>query len=175
MIAYLQTKEANRKVGKFPAEIRHFQKGCQVKSMKKWTAVTVAVMLSLSLLGCAREPSSPPRELWYLGGAPILDGFQVVSTPGEDRQLDIVLFIPFDFVEEGFFCDAQGETRDGQVVHLLEGVTFTPGSYHGIPWEACQELDSLVLSLTYSWDGTVLSSRYLDLLTGEELAPTYVK
>lgn len=138
--------------------------------MKKFIAVLMVAILSLSLVGCGKQETAPPRELWYLGGASILDGFEVTACASEGSG-DIVLFIPFDFVAEGFRASTVQDSKEEQV-NLLKDVTFSPGSYYAIPEEAYQGMDTLYLHLEYSWEGTTLSQRWIDLFTGEELVPT---
>lgn len=134
--------------------------------MKKFTTLLLALVLSLSLIGCSQDASAPPQELWYLGGASILEGFDVTACPGEGSG-DIVLFIPFDFVAEGFHASTAQDSEEEQV-DLLKDVTFSPGSYYAIPEDAYQGMDTLYLYLEYSWEGTTLSRRWIDLFTGED-------
>lgn len=50
------------------------------------------------------QDGAPPKELWYLGGAPILDDFSTSGGPEEPDGVPttIVIYVPLNLVQDGF-------------------------------------------------------------------------
>ena len=97
------------------------------------------------------QDGAPPKELWYLGGAPILDDF---STSGGPEEPDGV------------------PTADGEQEDLLLHKTL-PAGHYTIPKDVYEKYESMTLSLSYSWQGEMMSMRVIDLFTHEDLVPAY--
>ena len=62
------------------------------------------------------QDGAPPKELWYLGGAPILDDFSTSGGPEEPDGVPttIVIYVPLNLVQDGFSAGILAETADGE-------------------------------------------------------------
>ena len=103
-------------------------------------------LLLLSLTGCSHSDSvpgstqnrsqdgAPPKELWYLGGAPILDDFSTSGGPEDPSGVPTTLtvYVPLNLVQDGFSAGILAETAGGEQEDLLLHETLTPG-YYTIP------------------------------------------
>ena len=82
------------------------------------------------------QDGAPPKELWYLGGAPILDEFYTTGGPEGPEEprgvpTTIVIYVPLNLVQDGFSAGILGITADGELEDLLLHETLTPGYlYH---------------------------------------------
>ncbi len=137
--------------------------------------IAAVFLLLLSLAGCGRSGNAPPKELWYLGGAPILSNFSTSGGTVEPTgmQTDIVVYVPLNLVQDGFLASILGTTADGKQENLLLHEALTPGEYYSISHDIYQKYESLTLHLTYSWQGEMMSMRVIDLFTHEDLVPVY--
>lgn len=165
-----------------------------MNELKKRT-IAVMLLLVLALAGCGRQeqPDVPttepinvdgvllpkdlylPKDLIYMGGAPILYDFDIHGGPGDDEpDTNIVIRVPLNFVDEGFFsAHLQAVDKDQKGRDLLEGKTFTPGEIYTIAPEVYQQYDAMVLTIQYSCPELgILSSRSIDLLTLEDFGDT---
>lgn len=152
-----------------------------MKQMKK--TIPLLVLLAAILCGCGKgeQLPCPPKELLYLGGGPILQGFTVSGGPAEEvtppTETAIVLFTPFDLVEEGFHAALLGTDAQGEQVDLLKDEKLSPGSYFIIEKETYEQYEDLTLFLEYIWTGvggtTTMSRRVIDLFTQEDIVPVY--
>lgn len=143
--------------------------------MKRISAIILLIFFTLALHGCGSSGSAPPRELWYLGGAPILEAFSTsgaAAKPSGDLT-DIVIFVPFQLVQDGFSASILGTTKEGTQDNLLESKELTPGEYYVVSSDTYRKYESLSLHLTYSWDGQVMSMRVIDLYSHTDLVPAY--
>ena len=143
-------------------------------------------LLLLSLTGCSHSGSvpdstqnrsqdgAPPKELWYLGGAPILDDFSTSGGPEDPSGVPTTLtvYVPLNLVQDGFSAGILAETAGGEQEDLLLHETLTPG-YYTIPKDIYQKYESMTLNLDYSWQGEMMSTRVIDLFTHEDLVPAY--
>ena len=143
-------------------------------------------LLLLSLTGCSHSDSvpdstqnrsqdgAPPKELWYLGGAPILDDFSTSGGPEDPSGVPTTLtvYVPLNLVQDGFSAGILAETAGGEQEDLLLHETLTPG-YYTIPKDIYQKYESMTLNLDYSWQGEMMSMRVIDLFTHEDLVPAY--
>lgn len=143
-------------------------------------------LLLLSLTGCSHSDSvadstqnrsqdgAPPKELWYLGGAPILDDFSTSGGPEEPDGVPttIVIYVPLNLVQDGFSAGILAETADGEQEDLLLHKTL-PAGHYTIPKDVYEKYESMTLSLSYSWQGEMMSMRVIDLFTHEDLVPAY--
>lgn len=151
-------------------------------------------LLLLSLTGCSHSDSAPdsasdsipdstqnrsqddapPKELWYLGGAPILDDFSTSGGPAEPDGVPttIVVYVPLNLVQDGFSAGIIAETADGEQEDLLLHKTL-PTGYYTISEDIYQKYESMTLNLSYSWQGELMSMRVIDLFTHEDLVPAY--
>lgn len=143
-------------------------------------------LLLLSLTGCSHSDSvpdstqnrsqdgAPPKELWYLGGAPILDDFSTSGGPEDPSGVPTTLtvYVPLNLVQDGFSAGILAETAGGEQEDLLLHETLTPG-YYTIPKDIYQKYESMTLNLDYSWQGEMMSTRVIDLFTHEDLVPAY--
>ena len=123
------------------------------------------------------QDGPPPKELWYLGGAPILDEFYTTGGPEGPEEprgvpTTIVIYVPLNLVQDGFSAGILGITADGELEDLLLHETLTPG-YYTIPKDVYEKYESMTLSLSYSWQGEMMSMRVIDLFTHEDLVPAY--
>lgn len=123
------------------------------------------------------QDGAPPKELWYLGGAPILDEFYTTGGPEGPEEprgvpTTIVIYVPLNLVQDGFSAGILGITADGELEDLLLHETLTPG-YYTIPKDVYEKYESMTLSLSYSWQGEMMSMRVIDLFTHEDLVPAY--
>lgn len=143
-------------------------------------------LLLLSLTGCSHsdgvpdstqnrsQDGAPPKELWYLGGAPILDDFSTSGGPEDPSGVPTTLtvYVPLNLVQDGFSAGILAETAGGEQEDLLLHETLTPG-YYTIPKDIYQKYESMTLNLDYSWQGEMMSTRVIDLFTHEDLVPAY--
>ena len=108
------------------------------------------------------QDGAPPKELWYLGGAPILDDFSTSGGPEEPDGVPttIVIYVPLNLVQ------------DGEQEDLLLHKTL-PAGHYTIPKDVYEKYESMTLSLSYSWQGEMMSMRVIDLFTHEDLVPAY--
>ena len=123
------------------------------------------------------QDGAPPKELWYLGGAPILDEFYTTGGPEGPEEprgvpTTIVIYVPLNLVQDGFSAGILGITADGELEDLLLHETLTPG-YYTIPKDVYEKYESMTLNLSYSWQGEMMSMRVIDLFTHEDLVPAY--
>ena len=120
------------------------------------------------------QDGAPPKELWYLGGAPILDDFSTSGGPEEPDGVPttIVIYVPLNLVQDGFSAGILGITADGELEDLLLHETLTPG-YYTIPKDVYEKYESMTLLISYIWQGEMMSSRSIDLFTHEDLVPAY--
>lgn len=123
------------------------------------------------------QDGAPPKELWYLGGAPILDEFYTTGGPEGPEEprgvpTTIVIYVPLNLVQDGFSAGILGITADGELEDLLLHETLTPG-YYTIPKDVYEKYESMTLNLDYSWQGEMMSTRVIDLFTHEDLVPAY--
>ena len=120
------------------------------------------------------QDGAPPKELWYLGGAPILDDFSTSGGPEEPGGVPttIVIYVPLNLVQDGFSAGILAETADGELEDLLLHETLTPG-YYTIPKDVYEKYESMTLLISYIWQGEMMSSRSIDLFTHEDLVPAY--
>ena len=120
------------------------------------------------------QDGASPKELCYLGGAPILDDFSTSGGPeGPDGvPTTIVIYVPLNLVQDGFSAGIIAETADGEQEDLLLHETLTPGHYT-IPKDVYEKYESMTLNLTYMWQGEPMSMRVIDLFTHEDLVPAY--
>ena len=125
--------------------------------------------------GAARsQDGAPPKELWYLGGAPILDDFSTSGGPEEPDGVPttIVIYVPLNLVQDGFSAGILAETADGEQEDLLLHKTL-PAGYYTIPKDVYEKYESMTLLISYSWQGELMSMRSIDLFTHEDLVPAY--
>ena len=120
------------------------------------------------------QDGAPPKELWYLGGAPILDDF---STSGGSEEPDgvpttIVIYVPLNLVQDGFSAGILAETADGEQEDLLLHKTL-PAGHYTIPKDVYEKYESMTLLISYIWQGEMMSMRVIDLFTHEDLVPAY--
>ena len=155
--------------------------------------MAVVFLLLLSLAGCSHSDSAsdsipdstqirsqdgpPPKELWYLGGAPILDEFYTTGGPEGPEEprgvpTTIVIYVPLNLVQDGFSAGILAETADGEQEDLLLHKTL-PAGHYTIPKDVYEKYESMTLSLSYSWQGEMMSMRVIDLFTHEDLVPAY--
>ena len=155
--------------------------------------MAVVFLLLLSLAGCSHSDSAsdsipdstqirsqdgpPPKELWYLGGAPILDEFYTTGGPEGPEEprgvpTTIVIYVPLNLVQDGFSAGILGITADGELEDLLLHETLTPG-YYTIPKDVYEKYESMTLLISYIWQGEMMSSRSIDLFTHEDLVSAY--
>lgn len=120
------------------------------------------------------QDGPPPKELWYLGGAPILDDFSTSGGPEEPDGVPttIVVYVPLNLVQDGFSAGIIAETADGEQEDLLLHKTL-PTGYYTISEDIYQKYESMTLNLSYSWQGELMSMRVIDLFTHEDLVPAY--
>ena len=120
------------------------------------------------------QDGPPPKELWHLGGAPILDEFFTSGGPEDPSgvQTTLIVFVPLNLVQDGFSAGIIAETADGEQEDLLLHKTLTPG-YYTIPKDIYQKYETMTLNLSYIWQGEMMSSRVIDLFTHEDLVPAY--
>ena len=120
------------------------------------------------------QDGAPPKELWYLGGAPILDDFSTSGGPEEPDGVPttIVVYVPLNLVHDGFSAGIIAETADGEQEDLLLHKTL-PTGYYTISEDIYQKYESMTLNLSYSWQGEMMSMRVIDLFTHEDLVPAY--
>ena len=120
------------------------------------------------------QDGAPPKELWYLGGAPILDDFSTSGGPEDPSGVPttITVYVPLNLVQDGFSAGILAETAGGEQEDLLLHETLTPG-YYTIPKDIYQKYESMTLNLDYSWQGEMMSTRVIDLFTHEDLVPAY--
>ena len=121
------------------------------------------------------QDGPPPKELWYLGGAPILDEFYTTGGPEGPEEprgvpTTIVIYVPLNLVQDGFSAGILGITADGELEDLLLHETLTPG-YYTIPKDVYEKYESMTLLISYIWQGEMMSSRSIDLFTHEDLVP----
>ena len=130
------------------------------------------ILACLMLCACTAQTVCPPPEsILYLGGAPILDQFKIEGGPGtgfNNTDLDIVIWIPGNFMNECFHAVCVGVYEDGTQDTVFTEAELTPNGYFGIGKEIYGKYTQLTLYLDYSWNGTLMSQRIVDLLTGEE-------
>lgn len=144
---------------------------------------TIAVIALLCVILCACSPnadnttdpstsplrSCPPESLLYLGGAAILNEFTVTGGPSDaGGQKDIVVYVPSTLVMDGFHFAVVGETNDGTRTIMITQDVLTPGSYFVIEQEQFADFDTFSMTMDYSWEGTLMSMRNINLLTLEE-------
>lgn len=144
---------------------------------------TIAVIALLCVILCACSPnadnttdpstsplrSCPPESLLYLGGAAILNEFTVTGGPSDaGGQKDIVVFVPFTLVKDGFYFAIVGEKDDGTQTILATQDDLEPGSYLKITEDQYTDFDSFSLTMDYTWEGTLMSMRTINLFTMEE-------
>ena len=135
----------------------------------KQLALLLALVFCLS--ACTAAPAVPPESILYLGGAPILERFTVDGGPGagvNGTDLDIVLLIPPNYESEGFHAVCIGYYEDGTQKTIFTEADLTPESYYVINKETYKDFTRLSLCLDYTWNGTLMSMRVIDLLTLEE-------
>ena len=120
------------------------------------------------------QDGAPPKELWYLGGAPILDDFSTSGGPEEPDGVPttIVIYVPLNLVQDGFSAGILAETADGEQEDLLLHKTL-PAGHYTIPKDVYEKYESMTLSLSYSWQGEMMSMRVIDLFTHEDLVSAY--
>lgn len=120
------------------------------------------------------QDGAPPKELWYLGGAPFLDDFYTSGGPAEPDSVptSIVIYVPLNLVQDGFSAGILAETADGEQEDLLLHKTL-PTGYYTIPKDVYEKYESMTLNLSYSWQGEMMSMRVIDLFTHEDLVPAY--
>ena len=120
------------------------------------------------------QDGAPPKELWYLGGAPILDDFSTSGGPEDPSGVPTTLtvYVPLNLVQDGFSAGILAETAGGEQEDLLLHETLTPG-YYTIPKDVYEKYESMTLNLDYSWQGEMMSTRVIDLFTHEDLVPAY--
>mgnify|MGYP004641790275 FL=1 len=144
--------------------------------------MATVLLLLLSLTRCSHPDSTqnrsqdgaPPKELWYLGGAPLLDDFSTSGGPEEPDGVPttIVIYVPLNLVQDGFSAGILAETADGEQEDLLLHKTL-PAGHYTIPKDVYEKYESMTLSLSYSWQGEMMSMRVIDLFTHEDLVPAY--
>lgn len=120
------------------------------------------------------QDGAPPKELWYLGGAPILDDFSTSGGPEDPSGVPTTLtvYVPLNLVQDGFSAGILAETAGGEQEDLLLHETLTPG-YYTIPKDVYEKYESMTLLISYIWQGEMMSSRSIDLFTHEDLVPAY--
>lgn len=140
------------------------------------------VLILLLSLGCSSQTQEtsvpetvkssqacPPESLLYLGGAAILNDFSVTGGPSDaGGQKDIVVFVPFTLVKDGFYFSIVGEKDDGSQTILATQDDLEPGSYLKITEDQYTDFDSFSLTMDYTWEGTLMSMRTINLFTMEE-------
>lgn len=134
------------------------------------------LIFAAAVTGCAKEEAAPapPRQLWYLGGAPILADFSVSGGPADSsaKPISITIYVPLNLVQDGFGAAILGTAPDGTQTNLLLEKTLEPG-YYNIEPEEYEAYESLTLHLSYHWAGEMLSMRVIDLFSQEDLVPAY--
>lgn len=123
------------------------------------------------------QDGPPPKELWYLGGAPILDDFYTTGGPEGPEEprgvpTSIVIYVPLNLVQDGFSAGILGMTADGESEDLLLHKTL-PTGYYTIPKDVYEKYESMTLLISYSWQGELMSMRSIDLFTHEDVVPMY--
>lgn len=136
----------------------------------KRIAVLLALVLCLSACSAAAQtPPCPPESILYLGGAHILERFTVSGGPGDGVDgTSIVIQVPPVYEKEGFHAMCVGYHEDGSQETIFTEEDLTPESYYVIEKETYQKFQRLSLCLDYTWYGTLMSMRIVELLTGEE-------
>ena len=79
------------------------------------------------------QDGAPPKELWYLGGAPILDDFSTSGGPEDPSGVPTTLtvYVPLNLVQDGFSAGILAETAGGEQEDLLLHKTLPAGAlYH---------------------------------------------
>ena len=113
--------------------------------------------------------SPPPESILYLGGAAILDEFHIEGGPGDpDGASDIIIRTPIKLEQEGFHFAVIGVTEDETQETIYTEDDITPASYLVIDEEIYCDYVKLTLFIDYSWNGTLMSMRIVNLLTLEE-------
>lgn len=136
----------------------------------KRIAVLLTLVLCLSACSAAAQiPPCPPESILYLGGAPILDEFQIEGGPSDpDGGSSIVIRSPVKLEKEGFHFAVVGFYEDETQVIIFSDEDIAPMNYYVISEEEYRDYTKLILFLDYTWDGTLMSQRIVDLLTGED-------
>lgn len=143
--------------------------------MRRFFLIVLASMVLFS--GCSifnikndrNQLEAPPEDILYLGGAPILNKFSADGGPSsENVNGEIIIFVPFQLVTEGFNGVVLGTKADGTQENLRSTDDFKPGTYLTITKEEYAPYTRLIMMLDYSWHGTLLSMRTIDLYTLEE-------
>ena len=136
----------------------------------KRIAVLLTLVLCLSACSAAAQiPPCPPESILYLGGAPILDEFQIEGGPSDpDGGTSIVIRSPVKLEKEGFHFAVVGFYEDETQVIIFSDEDIAPMNYYVISEEEYRDYTKLILFLDYTWDGTLMSQRIVDLLTGED-------
>lgn len=151
--------------------------------MRRFVAFIVVFTILTSLIAifllssCSSNESNnyddqsafPPEEILYLGGASILNKFSVYGGPySESANKEIIIFVPFQLIKEGFNGVVMGIKEDGTQDNLLQTDDFEPGTYITLTKEEYAPYSRLILMLDYSWAGTLMSMRTIDLYTLDE-------
>ena len=137
--------------------------------MKRLALLLVLILFLSACSPSAQEPPCPPESILFLGGAAILNEFHIEGGPGDpDRGSSIVIRTPIKLEKEGFHFAVVGFTEDEKQDVLFTEADIAPMSYFVINEEQYRDYAKLVLFLDYSWYGTLLSMRTVDLLTLEE-------
>ena len=134
----------------------------------KRLALLLAVILLLT--GCSSSSQkSPPESILYLGGAAILEEFEIDGGPGASNGMSSILIrIPVTLEMEGFHFAVIGITPDGTQDIIYTKNDLVPASYLPIGKEIYGDYAKLTLFMDYSWNGALMSMRTVNLLTLEE-------
>lgn len=136
----------------------------------------VVFFLLLCMLFSACAPAAevipaPPESILYLGGAVTLHQFEVVGGPGDPERCSVILIrTPIVLEKEGFHLAVVGTTEDDEQDILFTEADIVPENYYAITEEQYSKYSSLILYLDYTWYGTLMSQRIVNLLTLEELS-----
>lgn len=128
-------------------------------------------MLFSACAPAAEVIPAPPESILYLGGAVTLHQFEVVGGPGDPTGGSEIIFrTPIVLEKEGFHLAVVGTTEDDKQDILFTEADIVPQNYYAITEEQYSKYSSLILYLDYTWYGTLMSQRIVDLLTLEELS-----
>lgn len=137
--------------------------------MKRLCLLLALVLCLSACTTTAQEPPCPPESILYLGGAPILDEFQIEGGPSDpEGGTSIVIRSPVKLEKEGFHFAVVGFYEDETQVMVFSDEDIAPMNYYVISEEEYRDYTKLILFLDYTWYGTLMSQRIVDLLTGED-------
>lgn len=140
--------------------------------MKVWILIIVLCVVFSACTTQAENTvshASPPESILYLGGAAILDEFEIKGGPGAfDGTTQIIIRTPTKLEKEGLHFAVIGITEDGTQETLFTESDVVAASYFTIGEEVYCDYVELTLFMDYTWNGILMSMRTINLLTLEE-------